>query len=370
MRWLITRPEPPTAVTRWVALVVLALFAALGAARTVPDHPVLGQLALAVALAAGAAAVLGPPVVAVSAGVAAGAGVVALGDGTSSNLAFFGLAVLVGWWAVSEPAWVTAVLWALTMAVYAGEWTFADRDPGWGAWVGGTTFAAVACLMGRRQRDLLLQLRVAQRGLAQRAQAEERTRIARELHDVIGHSLTVSLMHVSAARLALDEDRAVAERALAEAERLGRASLDEVRHTVGLLRAEDGSESTAPLPGGGDVEPLLAQFRAAGAQVRAEVDPELAAVPRTVGLAAYRILQESLTNASKHAPGAAIVVRAQVDRDAVRLVVDSAGPPRSGSGLGLLGMRERAEALGGSCTAGAGGAGWLVRAELPLRGNS
>ena len=370
MRWLITRPEPPTAVTRWVALAVLALFAAFGAARTIPEHPVVGELALAVVLAAGAAAVLGPPGVAVSAGVVAGAGVVVLGDGKSSNLAFFGLVVLVGWWAVSEPAWVTAVLWSLIVATYAGEWTFADSDPGWGAWVGGTTFAGVACVMGRRQRDLLVQLRIAQLGLAQRAQAEERTRIARELHDVIGHSLTVSLMHVSVARLALDEDRAVAERALEEAERLGRASLDEVRHAVGLLREADGSESTAPLPAGADVEALLEQFRTAGADVDATVDPALSSVPGTVGLAAYRILQESLTNASKHAPGAAIVVQAEVARDAVRLTVESAGPPRAGSGLGLLGMRERAEALGGSCTAGAGGAGWLVRAELPLRGHS
>ena len=368
MRWLITRPEPPTATTRWVALVVLALFAAFGAVRTIPAHPVLGQLALATVLLAGAAAVLGPPAIALSAGVVAGTGVVLLGDGKSSNLAFFGLVVLVSWWAVSEPAWVTAALWSLIVAVYAGEWAFADADPGWGAWVGGTTFAAIACVMGRRQRDLLVQLRVAQRGLAQRAQAEERTRIARELHDVIGHSLTVSLMHVSAARLALDEDRAVAERALAEAERLGRASLDEVRHTVGLLREQDGSESTAPLPGGAEVEDLLAQFRAAGAQVYATIDPSLAEVPRTVGLAAYRIVQESLTNAVKHAPGAGVVVRADVDADAVRLTVESAGPPRSGTGLGVLGMRERAESLGGSCTAGPGGAGWLVRAELPLRG--
>ena len=88
----------------------------------------------------------------------------------------------------------------------------------------------------RRQRDLLVQLREAQAGLAQRAQAEERNRIAREMHDVIAHSLTVSLLHVSSARLALADDPDEAARALAEAERLGRESLDEVRHAVGLMR--------------------------------------------------------------------------------------------------------------------------------------
>ena len=367
MRWLITRPEPPTAVIRWTALLALILFAGLGAVRTVPEHPGLGSIALGIVLAGGAAAVLAPAGLAVGAGVAAGAAVVALGDGKSSNLAFFGLVVLVAWWSVSEPAWVTAALWLVITAVYATEWAVAGADPGWGAWVGGTTFAAIACVMGRRQRDLLVQLRAAQRGLEHRAQVEERGRIARELHDVIGHSLTVSLMHVSAARLALDEGPEVADKALAEAERLGRASLDEVRHTVGLLRTADASESSAPLPGGAEVEDLLAQFRAAGADVRAEVHPAIATLPATVGLAAYRILQESLTNAVKHAPGAGIVVRADVEPAAVRLTVDSAGPPRSGAGLGLLGMRERAESLGGSCTAGPGGAGWLVRAELPLR---
>ncbi|HVU91167.1 MAG TPA: histidine kinase, partial [Jatrophihabitans sp.] len=208
----------------------------------------------------------------------------------------------------------------------------------------------------------------AQAGLARRAQAEERARVARELHDVIGHSLTVSLMHVTAARLALDEDRDEAARALEEAERLGRASLAEVRQAVGLLRSADGSESTAPLPGGAEIKDLIEQFRTAGVEVRAGIDGDLAALPPTVGLAAYRILQEALTNAVKHAPGAAVAVEIELAADAVRLGVDSAGAPRAGSGLGLVGMRERAESLGGTLAAGPGGSGWLVRAELPLRG--
>jgi signal transduction histidine kinase len=368
MRWLIARPEPPAALVRWAALAVLLLSAVAGAVRTLPDSPVMTEVALAVVLATGVAALFGPPGLALGAGIVAAGGVVVLGDGRSANLAFFGVIVLAGWWAASEPAWVAALLWAVVVAVFAGEWTFADSDPGWGAWVGGTTFAVVACLGGRRQRDLLLQLRAAQAGLAERAQVEERARIARELHDVIGHSLTVSLMHVSSARLALDEDREVAMRALEEAERLGRASLDEVRYAVGMLRTDGGSESSAPLPGGAEIEALVESFRAAGADLSATIDGAIVDLPQTVGLAAYRILQEALTNAVRHAPGAPVTVRAEVAPDAVRLRVESAGPPGTGTGLGLVGLRERAESLGGSCVVGPGGAGWLVRAELPLRG--
>src|SRR6185437_12005903 len=104
----------------------------------------------------------------------------------------------------------------------------------------------VGCTFGRRQRDLLVQLREAQAGLAQRAQAEERNRIAREMHDVIAHTLTVSLLHVSSARLALADDPDEAARALAEAERLGRESLEEVRHAVGLMRGP--TDRMRPLP--------------------------------------------------------------------------------------------------------------------------
>jgi signal transduction histidine kinase len=208
-------------------------------------------------------------------------------------------------------------------------------------------------------------LRAAQAGLAERAQAEERSRIARELHDVIAHSLTVSLLHVTSARLALDEDREEAARALEEAERLGRQSLDEARHAVGLLRADGRSDPNMPLPGSVDVPALVERFRAAGADVRSTVTGDLSVLPGTVGLATYRILQESLTNALKHAPRASSVVAVTVDDRSVRLSVNTSGPPGHGSGLGLVGMRERAESLGGRFSAGPGGSGWLVTAEIP-----
>jgi signal transduction histidine kinase len=256
--------------------------------------------------------------------------------------------------------------WIGSLLLLACEALVVERDAGWAAWIGGTSFSAVASVVGRRQRDLLHQLHAAQGDLARRAQAEERNRIARELHDVIAHSLTISLLHVSAARLALDEDRDEAARALDEAERLGRQSLDEARHAVGLLRRGGDADPSAPLPGSVDVPALVERFRAAGADVEATMTGDLTALPGTVGLATYRILQEALTNAIKHAPQATSVVQVSVNGEAVRLSVDTAGAPRHGTGLGLVGIRERAESLGGRLTAGPGGSGWLVDAEIPL----
>jgi signal transduction histidine kinase len=289
-----------------------------------------------------------------------------LGNGASSNIAWFGLPVFAAWCALSASLLVTGIYWAGAMLLVAGEALFVSADPGWAAWVGGTCFSVIGCTFGRRQRDLAVQLRAAQAGLAQRAQAEERNRIARELHDVIAHSLTVSLLHVTSARLALDEDRETAVRALDEAERLGRQSLAEVRHAVGLLHRKGGADATMPLPSSLDLPALVDGFRRAGADVACTIEGNLAELPNTIGLATFRIVQESLTNAVKHAPGCASTVRVTVAPDAVQLSVESSGTPRRGDGLGLSGMRERAESLGGRCTAGPGGTGWMVRAELPL----
>jgi signal transduction histidine kinase len=230
----------------------------------------------------------------------------------------------------------------------------------------GTTLSVLAGLLVRHEIDLVSQLRAAQAGLAERARAEERNRVARELHDVIAHTLTVLLLHITSARLAAEHDLADAARALAEAERLGRESLAEVRMTVGMLHQDGDTSRTAPLPGAGDVPALVERFRSAGADITLAIDGDTGRLPATTGLAVYRILQEALTNAVKHAPGSPTAVRLSVHADAVRLAVDSAAEPGTGTGLGVPSMRERAEALGGSCQAGPGGRGWLVQATLPL----
>ena len=139
------------------------------------------------------------------------------------------------------------------MVLFAVEWLWIKPDPGWGAWMAGSTFTVLFCLLIRHQIDLVAQLRAAQAGLAEQARTQERNRIARELHDVIGHTLVVSLLHVQSARLAVEHDPADAARALAEAERLGRECLAEVRMTVGMLREDEppatGEAAMAPLPG-------------------------------------------------------------------------------------------------------------------------
>jgi signal transduction histidine kinase len=159
-----------------------------------------------------------------------------------------------------------------------------------------------------------------------------------------------------------------AARSLAEAERLGRASLDEVRMAVGMLHQDGEAGRTSPLPGADGLPVLIEQFRSAGADAAFTVDGNVARLPATTGLALYRIVQEALTNAIKHAPGSQTAVHVAVGADEVRLAVDTAAEPTTGpgTGFGVLNMRERAQSLGGTCTAGPGGHGWLVRAVLPL----
>ena len=141
----------------------------------------------------------------------------------------------------------------------------------------------------------------------------------------------VSLLHVQSARLAVEHDPADAARALAEAERLGRECLAEVRMTVGMLRddgAADRRRRRPPLPGAGGLPALVERFRSAGADVTLTVEGDAGALPATTGLAVYRIAQEALTNAAKHAPGAPTAVRLTVGaggRDADRATAGRAG---------------------------------------------
>lgn len=359
---------PPESLSRrasWAVFGVFLVFTVAGVTRRLPDEPLLAATGAAVAIAAGALSLLGPRSLLLPAAIASSAGIAVLGNGMSSNVAWFGLCVLVAWCALSAPLALTVAYWVGAIVLLIAELIGTTPDPGWAAWIGGTTFSAVGCLFARRQRDLVVQLREAQAGLAERAQAEERTRIARELHDVIAHSLTVSLLHISSARLAVRDAPDDAERALAEAERLGRASLGEVRHTVGMLHRDDSVDPTSPAPGSTDVPKLLEGFRAAGVDLHVSLDGDLDTLPATVGLAAYRILQEALTNAVKHAPRARATVHLAVGHDVVRVHVDSSGTPGRGKGLGLHSMRERALSLGGTCEAGPGGSGWQVHAELP-----
>jgi signal transduction histidine kinase len=364
--------DAPVALTRGAAVAgwaAVAAFVVVGLVVRLPDRAPLAVGAAAVALAGALLLVRGGRLLPVGAAVAT-AGVAVLGSGMSSNVGWFAVCLVGGWCALSGTRATWAVGWLGWLLLFAVQWLWVQRDPGWAAWMTGTTCTVLAALVVRRERGLLAELRAAQAGLSARARAEERNRIARELHDVIAHSLTVSLLHIGAARMAVRFDPADADRALAEAERLGRQSLEEVRGTVGLLRAEDdghGPGAAAPLPGLDGLPELVRRFRDAGAPVDLDLAGTPGPVPATTGLAVYRIVQEALTNAAKHAPGTPVRVTVRVGSAAV-VDVDSDGAPGpvTGSGLGLHSMRERAGSVGGTLRAGPHGAGWQVHAELPL----
>jgi signal transduction histidine kinase len=363
----------PAAQGRLAGRLCLAVFAVLvgtGLLIRLSDNPARLVIGAAAAIAGGIALFLlslRPVLTCAAAGLAA-AGVVVLGNADSRSIVWFGLLILAAWFVLAYGAWVGGVCWAAAALIFGGEWLWAIRDPGWAPWVGGLTVMVLAALLIRHEFVLVERLRAAQADLAERSRVEERSRIARELHDVIAHSLTVSLLHVTSARLAVDHDPGDASRALAEAERLGRQALTEVRATMGLLREDDPSGIARPVPGFGQVPRLVEEFRRAGVQVALAVNGDPSALPETVGATVYRIVQEALTNAAKHAPGSPVAVDVTVAVQNVTVLVDSAGPPGHGSGMGLINMAERAGALGGSCTAGPGGHGWLVTATLPRRG--
>jgi signal transduction histidine kinase len=296
--------------------------------------------------------------------VAAGALITVLCHNQPSNLGWFGICGVAGWAGFVLTPRLAALVTTLGVLSFIGQWLALSDEPGWGAWIAGTLFSGVACSLARRQNELLVQLREAQEGLARRAAAEERNRIAHDLHDVIGHALTVSLLHITSARLALAEDPAEAGDALAEAERLSQQSLADVRAVVGLMKDPS---APAPLPGVDQIDELIESFRRAGSPVECEVVGDLSGLTATEGLTVYRILQEALTNVVRHAPGSAATVRLEVADGRTRVQVDSSGPPvrPSPDGAGLTGMRERAEAMGGRLTAGPWGTGWRVEAILP-----
>lgn len=346
----------------------LVVFAIVGVVARLPPDPALSISAAVVVFAAGLLMVRLRPRGAQSLGLLVGlatAGVVTIGGGRSSNVGWFAVCILAAWSLLAGGGRIGAAYWCASIALFAGEWVWANPDPGWGAWIAGVSFSAGAAALVAHERLLLSELRAAQAGLAERSRVQERGRIARELHDVIAHSLTVSLLHISSARLAIEHDPRDASRSLAEAERLARESLDEVRSIMGLLRLAENSPTAPPVPGIASIPELVQRFRAAGANIDLDMHAELVRLPATTGATAYRILQEALTNTVKHARAAAVTVSLSDHGDQLELVVHSAGPPGHGHGMGLSTMAERAQALGGSCQAEPSRGGWQVRACLP-----
>ena len=288
--------------------------------------------------------------------------------------------------AVSAPALVAETLTAYAVGRYVGRWPVRIGAAAVGAlsvmqpWRLGTfservaalgTFGLVVVLPGalglwQRTRAVLL---ATLRERAERAEAEqellardavltERTRIAREMHDAVGHRVSLMVLQAGAIEMAAgDRDRV--EQLAGQVQTAGRQALDELRQLLGVLRAGDADQAAplAPQPGLADLPGLAAQSRQAGMTVELAGQPErFAAVDPLIGRAAYRIVQEALTNAGKHAPGAAVTVTVERPVDALVVRVVNGPPSRPleqlpGGGFGLVGLGERVRTLGGKLTA-------------------
>jgi signal transduction histidine kinase len=254
------------------------------------------------------------------------------------------------------------------------------------AWVPFALIIGAAWLLGyfvgdrhvyaARLEERTAELEQAREELARRAVAEERLRLARELHDVVAHSMSVIAVQSGVGAHVAESRPEEVGKALAAIEATSRATLEELRRLLGVLRQDSESQaSLAPVPGLADLEGLLGEVAKAGLAVRLRVEGTPLPLPAGVDLSAYRIVQEALTNVVKHAgPAQAQVTIGYRDRDVTVEVTDDGrgaaaptGDGRGGTGHGLVGMRERVAAFGGDLETGPRpGGGFRVAARLPL----
>ena len=282
------------------------------------------------------------------------------------------LAFVIGRSARSSAASVALGLLALLSPVAASL----IQDPpeiSVGIWIMGIAFPWVFGRAAARQGELVAQLEATRRELAQQALLVERRRIARDVHDFVGHGLAAVMLQVTGARHVLHRDPAAAEEALRSAEEVGRRSMRELRRTVALLRSDDDAAVAPPLPSASEIAALVDDARVGGLGVELRMLGDHSEIAPGVGVALYRIAQEALANAARHAPHARTVLRLEVGHGHARLIADTTGPTLAAAAgeperasYGLIGMRERAAALGGELTAGPTEAGWRVSCTLPL----
>jgi signal transduction histidine kinase len=290
-------------------------------------------------------------------------------------------------------AFFTAVITGHRLAAWAGAVVLSANM--WLSWLtgypisGGTLAWAMACLLIVLGAGEVVRLRGAyldslrQRAIeaertrdeeGRRRASEERLHIARELHDLIGHNISLISVQAGVGLHLLERQPEQAAAALTAIKQVSKDTLDELRLVIGTVRgAADGGSPRRPARGLGDLDALVAASSAAGLEVTMEVTGEPRPVPAGLGLTAFRIVQESLTNARRHAGPATVTVRLEYgDRElTVRVADNGRGPQRpaepGSGGRGLAGMRERAAAAGGELEAGARpGGGFQVVARLPL----
>lgn len=224
-------------------------------------------------------------------------------------------------------------------------------------------------LRAARLKDLARSLERDQEEKAKSAAAEERSRIVRELHDIVAHSVSVAVVQAEAGETLVGQDPERAREAFQSIQRTGRQALGELRRLFGLLRAGDSPATLSPQPGLGQLASLVAELQDAGLSVNLNVDGQPRTLPPGVDLSAYRVVQEALTNTLRHARHARAEVTVRYRRDCVELEVLDNGPgPKPGEGgHGLAGMRERVAFYQGELEAGGRPeGGYVVRARLPL----
>jgi signal transduction histidine kinase len=243
----------------------------------------------------------------------------------------------------------------------------AGKALGTAAWL--LVLAAVTEIVAFR-RDRAREEERARRQEALARAGQERLRIARELHDVLAHNVSLINVQAGVALHLLDEQPQRARPALEAIKQASSDTLREVRSVLGILRRPDEQAPLAPTAGIAGLEDLISRTSAAGIPVRSEVRGEPRAMPASVDLAVYRIVQEALTNVARHADPAGAVVRLSYGEDEITVEVDDDGRQVSANGMrgnGIAGMRERVVALGGEFSAGPRpDSGFRVRAQLPL----
>lgn len=297
-------------------------------------------------------------------------------DGMTSTLVGAGSIV----WALGAQLRVWNAVWGTSILVVTATMGF-DDVVGSLTWNASVMFAilAISRLLASRKRALTALAATARqleasRDAEARAQVElERTRISRELHDVVAHAVSVMVVQASAAQSVLSTDPGRAQKALDSVQTTGREALHELRTMLSALRAEDGVPVLAPQPGLADVPALVDRVREGGLAVEVETDGPPHPLAPAADLTAYRVVQESLTNVVKHANATTARIAYHYGRGALRIDIEDDGAARpgafltDGSGLGLTGMRERVELCGGTLEAGpAPGRGFRVRASLPV----
>lgn len=283
-----------------------------------------------------------------------------------NTVQIFAFLLVIGRLAGTQQSGVS--LWATTLSLV--PIFIYGKANAWGAALLVVAIVALGNIFYRRghTRELVAeQEELTELERAKRAVLEERARIAREMHDVVAHHMSMIAVRAETAPYRVPDLPESAQQELATIATAARAALTDMRRLLGALRAEDGEAPTGPQPGLADLGDLVQTARAAGVDVMLTAEG-LDGAPGTVGLAAYRIVQEALANAARHAPGGPVTIDARGFPDRLELAVRNkrTGPATPGGGHGLIGMRERAALLGGELTAEPDGSEFVVAATLPF----